>query len=86
VVGKRGKDGAIVFGIYSFIDKSLVGLTVFVVTHSDAYANTEELTPEQKDFMRLTVTGIPAVACVLGTLAVLCYPIPEYHGEKEDEK
>ena len=55
-----------------------MGVIVYLVTHNDAYTNTDWLTDDQKEFMRLTVTGIPAAACIIGTLAVLFYPIPEY--------
>ena len=43
VIGRRGKEGAVVFGIYSFIDKTLVGLSIFLVTHSEAYSNKSTL-------------------------------------------
>ena len=78
MIGAKGKEGAFVFGFYSFLDKCLVGLTVYVVTHSEAYSNTEQLTGEQLQYMRFTATAIPAAACILGTLGVLFYPIPEY--------
>jgi Na+/melibiose symporter-like transporter len=38
VVGNKGSQGAFVYGVYSFMDKSIVGLLVFVVTHSPSYS------------------------------------------------
>lgn len=45
VIGSRGTEGAFVFGIYSFVDKILVGVIVYLVTHNEAYTNTDWLTP-----------------------------------------
>lgn len=53
-------------------------MTVALVTHTDAFSTDDKPTPEQIDFIRLTVTAIPGLACIVGTLAVLFYPIPEY--------
>lgn len=39
VVGQKSKQGAFVFGFYSFLDKTIVGMTVALVTHSQAYSN-----------------------------------------------
>ena len=85
VVGQKGTKGAFVFGFYSFLDKTLVGLTVALVTHSEAYSTDQKLTADQIQFIRLTVTGIPAVACLISTLAVLFYPIPEYSRDGKEE-
>lgn len=83
VVGSRGSRGAFVFGIYSFVDKSTVGLLVYFLSNSEAYANTGEVTADKAEFIRWTYTLIPGICCVLGTLAVLFYPIAEYKPEKD---
>jgi len=46
VVGARGQEGAIVFGIYSFIDKYMFGIIIFLVTHTAAYSNPNTLSPD----------------------------------------
>ena len=81
VVGKKSKQGAFVFGFYSFLDKTIVGLTVALVTSTEAFSREGAPTEEQIDFIRITVTAIPALACIIGTLSVLFYPIPEYKSE-----
>jgi hypothetical protein len=45
VVGARGQEGAFVFGIYSFVDKCMFGLIIFMVTHTAAYSNPNTLSP-----------------------------------------
>ena len=82
VVGQKSKQGAFVFGFYSFLDKTIVGLTVALVTHTQAYSSEGKATPDEIDFIRMTVTGIPALTCIIGTLAVLFYPIPEYESQR----
>lgn len=47
VIGARGQEGAIVFGVYSFIDKCMFGLIIFLVTHTAAYSNPNTLSPEE---------------------------------------
>ena len=47
VVGKKGKQGAFVYGIYSFVDKCVVGLLVYVVTHADAYSSDDYLNKDE---------------------------------------
>ena len=44
VVGSKGSKGAFVFGIYSFMDKSIVGLAVYFIIHSKAYTKLDEPT------------------------------------------
>ena len=43
VVGDRGNKGAFVFGIYSFFDKIIVGVIIYLVTNTSAYSKTEGL-------------------------------------------
>ena len=38
VIGNKGSSGAFVYGVYSFLDKCLVGLLVYVVTHTSSYS------------------------------------------------
>ena len=38
VIGNKGSSGAFVYGVYSFMDKCLVGLLVYIVTHTSAYS------------------------------------------------
>lgn len=78
VVGGKGSKGAFVFGVYSFIDKSTVGLLVYFLSNSEAYSNTADVTSEMVEFIRLTYTAIPGICCALGTLSMIFYPIPEY--------
>ena len=77
VVGDRSSNGGFVFGVYSFIDKILVGVVIYLVTNTQAYSIS---TPTESAlvFIRHTVAGLPALGCLGGTLAVLFYPIPEY--------
>jgi hypothetical protein len=37
VIGSRSKDGAIVFGIYSLLDKFSSGIAIFVISNSQAF-------------------------------------------------
>ena len=76
VVGDQGKKGAFVFGIYSFTDKCLVGLAVYLITHTAPYKQEGELSDDDLNFIRMTVTAVPGACCLIGTLAVLFYPIP----------
>lgn len=78
VVGHRGSKGAFVFGIYSFLDKITVGVIIYLVSNSDSYTKTDSLSIEDIEFIKLTITLIPGLSCLLGVLIVLFYPIPEY--------
>ena len=40
VVGPRGSKGAFVFGVYSFLDKILVGVIIYLVSNTAAYTKT----------------------------------------------
>lgn len=76
VIGSRGQQAGIVFGIYSFIDKCMLGLIIFLVTQTAAYSNPDKLSPEEVQFVRFTSCTIPVGCCVVGTIAILFYPIP----------
>ena len=39
VVGKKSSKGGFVFGFYSFIDKCLIGVAIYLVSNSEAYSN-----------------------------------------------
>jgi hypothetical protein len=41
VVGERSKKGGFVFGVYSFIDKVLVGVVIYLVTNTAAYSTVD---------------------------------------------
>ena len=79
VVGSKGKTGAFVFGIYSLLDKFSCGIVIFLIGIASAYnKKTSELTEGDVSFIRLTMTLIPGISCLLSSLIVLSYPIQEY--------
>lgn len=78
VVGPRGSKGAFVFGVYSFLDKILVGVIIYLVSNTAAYTKTENLSTEDLDFIRQSFCFVPGIGCLLGALIVMLYPIPEY--------
>lgn len=43
MVGPRGSKGAFVFGVYSFIDKIMVGVIIYLVSNTSAYTNLGQL-------------------------------------------
>lgn len=44
VIGAKAKSGAFVFGVYSMIDKIVVGIGIFVVGETEAYSKSNLLT------------------------------------------
>jgi len=78
VIGDKGKKGAFVYGFYGLIDKCVVGGSVYFVTHSGAYSNDGELTPDEVSYVRNTMISIPAISLIVATVAVLFFKVPEY--------
>ena len=83
VVGGRGKEGAFVFGVYSFADKCIVGIIGFLVINGHAF-RTENPTPDDISHINMVTTVIPGIGCLLATLSVVFYPIPEYEDTQYD--
>ena len=82
VVGEKGSKGAFVFGVYSFFDKIIVGVIIYLVSNTTSYTKTGTLLKEDVDFIRLTLTLISGGGCLIGALIVLLYPIPEYRNKE----
>ena len=79
VIGNKGSSGAFVYGFYSFIDKCIVGLVVYVVTHTSSYSKDDDFTDDDLQFIRLTMSLVPSLALVVATLGILFCPVPEYN-------
>lgn len=79
VIGNKGSSGAFVYGFYSLIDKCIVGLVVYVVTHTPAYSKEDDFTDDDLEFVRLTMSLVPAAACLVATLGILFCPVPDYN-------
>jgi len=76
VVGMKGSSGAFVFGFYSLLDKFSSGIAIFLVGNADAYSKqSQDITYDDRSFIRLTMVMIPGAACLLSSLIVISYPI-----------
>ena len=60
------------------MDKIIVGLAVYVVTHTPPYQKDEDFTDDDLQFIRLTMSLVPGLACVIATIGILFCPVPEY--------
>jgi Na+/melibiose symporter-like transporter len=79
VVGAKAKTGAFVFGIYSLLDKFSSGIAIFLIGNADSYSKpSDQITPEDVSFIRMSMVLVPGLACLLSSLIVLSYPIEEY--------
>jgi hypothetical protein len=84
VVGaRRGKDG-FVFGIYGFIDKILIGVIVYLVSNNPSYSKIDNITSEDIQFIKLTLTLIPAAACFISSLILLPLKVGEYKKSEDN--
>lgn len=72
MIGTKGKEGAIVFSIYSFVDKVAVGLAIYLVTNAEQFIN------HDSEFIRLTTVLVPSASCVMACLVVVWVPVKEY--------
>ena len=77
VIGAKSKKGAIVFGIYSLLDKFACGIILFIISNSNSFVSRD------KSFIKLMTVIVPSAACVLSCTLVDFTPIKEY---KEDKK
>ena len=84
VIGNKGSSGAFVYGVYSFLDKCIVGLAVYVVTHTPSYKKDDDFSDDDIQFIRLTMSLVPGLACVIATLGILFCPVPEYSKSPEN--
>ena len=83
VIGRHGKNGGVVFGSYSFVEKIVTGVIIYLVSSSSAYSKEpEDLMLSDITFIRLTLVLIPGASCFLGVLCVLFYQIPDYRLDK----
>lgn len=68
-VGAQGTSGAFVWGIISLLDKFSSGIALFLLTNLGSL--------DDKEYIRITVTGLPLVASIIG--AVFIYFIKPQH-------
>ena len=60
------------------MNKCTIGLVVYFVTHSSAYSKDSDFTSDDIDYIRMTLTVVPGIACLIGTIGILLCPVPEY--------
>ncbi len=86
VVGTKAKTGAFVFGCYSLLDKFSAGIVIFLVGSAPAYeAKPQNLTDDERNFIKYTIILIPMLSCILAAVIVLTYPIQEYAKPKKSD-
>lgn len=72
VIGSKSKKGAIVFGIYSLLDKFASGIILFVISNSTLFVD------KDAGFIKIMTVLVPSAACVLSCALVYFTPIQEY--------
>lgn len=77
VIGTKSKQGAIVFGIYSLLDKFASGIVLFFISDSSAFKD------RNVRFIKLMTVVVPSAACVLSCILVYFTPIQEYSKNKK---
>ena len=80
VIGNKSKQGAIVFGIYSLLDKFSSGIALFVISSSSAFKN------HDSSFIRMVTVIVPSSACILSCVLVYFSPIKEYSAKNQECK
>ena len=60
------------------MNKCTIGLVVYFVTHSAAYSKDSNFTDQDVEYIRLTLSVVPGVACLIGTIGILLCPVPYY--------
>ena len=76
VIGSRSKKGAIVFGMYSLLDKFASGIIIFVISNSEMFITKNVM------FIKMMTVIVPSSACLLSCILVYFTPIQEYKKEK----
>ena len=79
IVGNKSKQGAIVFGIYSLLDKFACGIVLFVITSSASFKSKDPM------FIKVVTVIVPSASCVLACAMVYLTPIREYKDKKSLE-
>jgi len=74
-VGAQGTTGAFVWGIISLFDKFSSGIALFLLTNLGSL--------DDKEYIRITVTGLPLIASIAGTL-ILFFIKPQQEFSKVD--
>jgi len=83
VIGNKGESGAIVFGIYSFLDKISAGVIIFALAKLPPFvSHLQSINDEQAGVVRMTVAILPMLAAVSGAVFVLFANVSEYLGQK----
>ena len=71
VVGSKGDSGAVVFGVYSFLDKVSAGVLIYSIALLPCFSQVESLDKEERHPIRWIVIGIPMLSAALAGLTVL---------------
>lgn len=69
VIGAKSKKGAIVFGIYSLLDKFACGIVLFVISNSNSFISRDS------NFIKYMTVVVPSAACILSCVLVYFTPI-----------
>jgi Na+/melibiose symporter-like transporter len=79
VVGSKSDSGAIVFGIYSFLDKIATGLIIYFIAQLSCFsASSGSLTESEEQAIKATVILIPMLSAIAAAVAVQCGTVSEY--------
>ena len=84
VVGSKCESGAIVFGIYSFLDKISAGIIIYFIAQLSCFSGSAESVSESEQTMiKMTVIVIPMVSALLASAVVLCGNVSQYLGQND---
>ena len=65
VIGVSGSSGAFVFGMYSLLDKFSSGIIIYFILGNQKMENNDP------DFIKYSISIIPAVACILSWIMMI---------------
>jgi Na+/melibiose symporter-like transporter len=78
VIGSKGDSGALVFGIYSFLDKISAGIVIFTIANLSSFTYGEVLTANDELIIKGTVIFIPIISVFVSAFITFIYNVSEY--------
>jgi ABC-type transport system involved in cytochrome c biogenesis permease subunit len=77
VIGSKGDSGAVVFGIYSFLDKISSGVIIFMLANLPCFSD-EPILEADELMIKAPVVGIPILTSVIAAIIAAIYNVSEY--------
>ena len=78
VIGSKGDSGALVFGIYSFLDKISAGIVIFVLANLSSFTYGQQLTSNDEFIIKGTIIFIPIISVFISASITFLYNVSEY--------